>query len=231
MGVWSLTMLTTRCARSWLLAVLATALSAGLLTACSQPRQGKADQPALGSSYRGDVLGVPEVLTAAVGGIELSSGAGAVTLAELQRRQPVLLLYFGFTNCPDVCPTTVADIGIALRGLTPPEQRAVQAVFVTSDPVRDTAAVLAKWLSNFDAGLPRPFIGLRGPVADVDALGAALGVPLEPPTTAADGTIDVEHGTQVLAFVNGTARLAWLSDATPDVYRHDLALLTKPFGV
>jgi protein SCO1/2 len=222
-------MRTTRWGGRWLVGVLAAALSAVLVTACSQPVREQANRAAPTSDYRGDVLGVPEILTGAISDMELGSGLGSATLGELQRTHPILLLYFGFTSCPDVCPTTMADIGNALRGLAPAAQREVQVVFVTSDPARDTAAVLSKWLAAFDADLPLPFIGLRGPVRDVDALGAAVGVPLAPPTTAPDGTVEVEHGTQVLAFVKGTARLAWLSDATSEDYRHDLALLSKQF--
>ena len=66
-----------------------------------------------------------------------------------------MLVYFGYTHCPDVCPTTMADLGTALRQLPAQIQQATQVVFVTSDPARDTAPVLRAWLANFDAGLAR----------------------------------------------------------------------------
>jgi protein SCO1/2 len=236
-GVWSLTMRPAYPRRVAVPAavpsiVLAILLGSGLVTACVPPANstGLSTASMSASEFRGDALGVPEVLTAAVSGVELRSGSAAVTLGQLQRKHPVLLLYFGYTTCPDVCPATMADIGIALRQLPVAAQQLVQVVFVTSDPARDTAAVLEKWVANFDAGLALPFIGLRGTVQDIDSVGNALGVPLRPPATQADGSIDVEHGTQVLAFVHGTARLAWLADTTSDDYAHDLTLLTRPLG-
>jgi len=64
---------------------------------------------------------------------------------------------FGLTHCPDVCPTTLADIASAVRKLGADAER-VQVLFVTVDPERDTAEVLAKYVSAFD---PR-FLGMRG---------------------------------------------------------------------
>ena len=88
------------------------------------------------------------------------------------------LLFFGYTNCPDVCPTTMADIAVALRGLDAALVRQLQVVFVTTDPTRDTPAVLGEWLDRFDADLPTPFIGLTGDQATIDQAQLSTGVPL-----------------------------------------------------
>lgn len=88
------------------------------------------------------------------------------------------LLFFGYTNCPDVCPTTMADIAVALRGLDPALVARVQVVFVTTDPKRDTPAVLGQYLARFDADLPKRFIGLTGDRAAIDQAQLAAGVPL-----------------------------------------------------
>ncbi|HEY2041587.1 MAG TPA: SCO family protein [Jatrophihabitans sp.] len=145
----------------------------------------------------------------------------------MQGMHPILLVYFGYTNCPDECPTTMADLGIALRTLVPSEQAEIQVAFVTTDPDRDRPMVLKKWLAHFDTGLAVPFVGLNGSVSETDSIGNELGVPLQPPKVLADGSIDVEHGTQVLAFVRDTARLVWLAGTTPDDYAHDLTLLAQ----
>jgi protein SCO1/2 len=76
-----------------------------------------------------------------------------------------LLVYFGYTSCPDVCPATLTELGQALKELGPAAKR-VQAIFITVDPVRDTAPVLKRYLKAFD---PR-IVGLRG---DGDATEAA----------------------------------------------------------
>jgi protein SCO1 len=88
------------------------------------------------------------------------------------------LLFFGYTRCPDVCPTTMADIAVALRGLDAALVEQLQVVFVTTDPAYDTPAVLGEYLGRFDADLPHHFIGLTGDQATIDQAQLATGVPL-----------------------------------------------------
>ena len=88
------------------------------------------------------------------------------------------LLFFGYTRCPDVCPTTMADVAVALRGLHADVARKVQVVFVTTDPAYDTPAVLAEYLGRFDADLPVRFVGLTGSQKVVDQAQLSTGVPL-----------------------------------------------------
>ena len=87
------------------------------------------------------------------------------------------LLFFGYTECPDVCPTTMADVAVALRGLEPDLAEQVQVVFVTTDPATDTPQVLGEYLDRFDADLPTQFIGLTGDQAAIDQAQLSAGVP------------------------------------------------------
>jgi protein SCO1/2 len=75
-------------------------------------------------------------------------------------RGKAVVLFFGFTHCPDVCPTTLVDVSNALKTLGADAGR-VQVLFVTVDPERDTPDALAKYVTAFD---PR-FLGLRGDAA------------------------------------------------------------------
>jgi len=75
-------------------------------------------------------------------------------------RGKAVVLFFGFTHCPDICPTTLADVANALKTLGADAER-VQVLFVTVDPERDTQEALAKYVGAFD---PR-FLGLRGDAA------------------------------------------------------------------
>ncbi len=75
-------------------------------------------------------------------------------------RGKVVVLFFGFTHCPDICPTTLADTAAVLKKLGPDAAR-VQVLFVTVDPERDTPEILAKYVPAFDAG----FLGLYGDAA------------------------------------------------------------------
>ena len=88
------------------------------------------------------------------------------------------LLFFGYTNCPDICPATMADVALALRGLDPAVAEQVQVVFVTTDPAFDTPEVLGEYLDRFDADLPTEFVGLTGDQEQIDQAQLSAGVPL-----------------------------------------------------
>jgi protein SCO1/2 len=82
-------------------------------------------------------------------------------------------VYFGYTHCPDECPTAMADVAAALRA-TPAELRdKVRVVFVTTDAKRDTGPVLRQWLDQFSTS----FIGLTGTQQELDLAAQASGVP------------------------------------------------------
>jgi protein SCO1/2 len=80
------------------------------------------------------------------------------------------LLFFGFTNCPDICPVHAANIAAVHRTLSWEDRQRTQFVFVTTDPARDTLPAIRAWLDRFDPS----FIGLRGPSATVDSVLATL---------------------------------------------------------
>ena len=88
------------------------------------------------------------------------------------------LLFFGYTNCPDICPATMADVAVALRGLEPAVAEQVQVVFVTTDPAFDSPEVLGEYLDRFDDDLPTPFVGLTGEQELIDQAQLSAGVPL-----------------------------------------------------
>jgi len=125
--------------------------------------------------------------SSALGGTVLpsSAGTGAVeiggpftlvshtgrTVSDADFRGSYLLVYFGYTYCPDVCPTTLRDIGLALDALGADAER-VQPLFITIDPERDTVAVLADYVGAFHPRL----IGLTGTAEQVARAAKAYGV-------------------------------------------------------
>ncbi len=131
-------------------------------------------------------------------------------------------LYFGYTHCPDVCPTTMADIGIALKSVPAALRSQVQVVFVTTDVLHDTGPVIKQWLSAFETGLPNPFVGLYGTQAQIDAAQAAAHV-----TLAQDE--GQTHSAQVLLYgADDYARVSYAeSDNESDAMAHDLPLVSK----
>jgi cytochrome oxidase Cu insertion factor (SCO1/SenC/PrrC family) len=86
-------------------------------------------------------------------------------------RGKLLLIYFGYSNCPDVCPADLVQIGLAVNGLGPAGQ-AVQPLFITLDPDRDTAARLADYVPLFHPRL----IGLTGSVEEIRRVALAFKV-------------------------------------------------------
>ena len=111
------------------------------------------------------------------------------------------LLFFGYTNCPDICPTTMADVAVALRGVDPALAGQVRVVFVTTDPAFDTPEVLAEYLGRFDADLPAPFIGLTGDQAAIDRAQLAAGVPLAEDAGRLHSSLLLLYGADDLAHV------------------------------
>ena len=82
-----------------------------------------------------------------------------------------VLVFFGYTHCPDVCPTTLADFARARRMLKPREQQAMQFVFVSVDPERDTPAKTEEYARQFDSS----FVGLAPTQPELENIGKAWG--------------------------------------------------------
>jgi protein SCO1 len=111
------------------------------------------------------------------------------------------LLFFGYTNCPDVCPTTMADVAVALRGLDPSLVEDLQVVFVTTDPAVDSPEVLGDYLGRFDADLPVRFIGLTGDQEAIDQAQLSTGVPLAEDAGRLHSSLLLLYGTDDEAHV------------------------------
>lgn len=129
------------------------------------------------------------------------------------------LLYFGYTHCPDVCPTAMADTAIALRGVPSALRDKVRVVFVTTDPARDTGPVLAAWLRNFDVDLTAKFVGLTGTKAQVEAAQAAAKVEV-----ASDGG-QTHSAEQLFYGPDDYARVAYVAGSSPADLSHDLPIV------
>lgn len=99
----------------------------------------------------------------------LASASGPVSLSDFRGR--VVVLYFGYTFCPDVCPTTMADLARAMRDLGT-KAKDVQVILVSVDPARDTPENLQKYVTSFDP----TFIGITGSEEDVATAAALYGV-------------------------------------------------------
>ncbi len=115
-----------------------------------------------------------------------------VPIDETQLHGQWSLMFFGFTHCPEVCPTTLALLGDVRKRFGPAAPR---VVLVSVDPERDTPAVLAKYLSGFDPH----FLGITGPPAAVDAFTSAVGVARSKVPMSGDDYM-VDHTAAVFAI-------------------------------
>jgi protein SCO1 len=155
----------------------------------------------------------------------LSDTSGAPFDFAAKTQGYVTLLFFGYTHCPDMCPIQMFVIEQALKKL--PEQTANQfkVVFVTTDPDRDTPAVLRAWLDHFD----KRFIGLTGSQSAIDA--AQISANLEPAKKSAvrpDGAYEVGHAAFVLAYTrDNLAHLIYPVGVKEEDVAHDLQYLAK----
>ncbi len=127
------------------------------------------------------------------------------------------LLYFGYTHCPDFCPITMDTLSGALADLP---DKPVTVVFVTTDPSRDTPAVLHKWLGNFNGS----FVGLTGTPAQLAAAQKAAGVSVaiaDKPDK--NGNYQVGHAASVLAYTpDGRQHLSYPFGTTQSDWVHDI---------
>jgi len=106
-------------------------------------------------------------------------------------RGKAVVLFFGFAHCPDVCPTTLADMAQVMRQLGPLAGR-VQVLFVTVDPERDTEAALAKYVPAFDP----TFLGLRGDLEATRAAAKEFKVYFEKRPGRTAGEYSIDHSAQ-----------------------------------
>jgi len=115
----------------------------------------------------------------------------------------------------------MADISVALKQVSAGIQRSTRVVFITTDPARDTPAVIKQWLGNFDAGLPVSFVGLTGTRQQVEGAQRLAGVPV-----AQDG--GQTHSTEVLLYgTDDLSRTFYLTGASPNDISHDLPIVSK----
>jgi len=201
------------------------AAAALLLTACgSSGAGGTADAAAsvpAGSQSAGTLLDTPFAKPALV----LTDNHGKPFDLVKQTAGDPMLLYFGYTHCPDVCPTTMSDIALAESKLPRADRDRLKVVFISSDPTRDTPARLNAWLGAID----KSFIGLTGNFTTIQAAARSVGVGIDPPVKEKDGSVTVTHGAEVLAFwpKDDKAHVLYMSGTTSGQYAHDLPRIIR----
>jgi len=133
----------------------------------------------------------------------------------------LVVVFFGFTQCPDVCPTTMLELA-AVRKALGADGAKVQGVFVTVDPERDTPPVLKAYMDNFGAD----FVGLRGTADETKAVARQFKVYYAKVPGKTEGSYTMDHTAGSYIFdTQGRIRLFTRYGSGAEALKHDLALL------
>jgi protein SCO1/2 len=137
----------------------------------------------------------------------------------------VTLIYVGYTHCPDVCPTHMADMRAVFAQLPPDTTSKIRVLFITADPERDTPAVLKEWLALFDSR----FIGLTGSRELINNVQEQLGLKVGSKQYLANGVdYTVSHAAYVMAFTrDNQAHVVYPLGVSRTDWVHDLMTLVK----
>lgn len=190
--------------------------AAGLLTACGEKASAPEAVALAPSSFRGvDITGANYANQLAL----TDADGKPRTLADFKGK--VTVIFFGFTQCPDVCPSTLAELAEVKRRLGPEGGR-VQGVFVTIDPERDTAALLQAYVKNFDPS----FVALRGSAEETAATAKNFKVFYAKSPGRTEGSYTMDHTAGSYLFdAQGRVRVFTRYGTGPDMLQHDLARL------
>jgi protein SCO1/2 len=156
---------------------------------------------------------------------QLRDTDGAAYSLTEQTTKPVTLVFFGFTNCPDICNLVMANITSGLLRLDKDDREKVDVVFVTTDPARDDEKTLRRYLDAFNDR----FIGLTGRLDDIVGIGEAFKVYMKREPKLPTGGYNITHSTHFFAVdAQDQVPVLWSADTTPAQLAADLHLLLHP---
>jgi protein SCO1/2 len=194
-------------------------LAGFLAVGCSQTEEQRAAaERAESSGFRGVAL--PEPVPAP--DFSLRDTDGAEFHFREETAGQLTLLFFGYTNCPDICPVHMANLGAVLGDLDYAQRRRVKVLFVTTDPERDTPEQLRSWLDRID----HTFIGLIGDPDEVNEIQRSFNLPPAVRQATEGGEYTVGHASQVLAITpDGLVRVVYPAGTRQGDWAHDLPRL------
>lgn len=135
------------------------------------------------------------------------------------------LVFFGYTQCPDICGVVMAQLTAGLKQLDAEDREQVQMVYVTTDPARDSEGVLRSYLDRFDPS----YEGLTGDLGTITEVADSVAVGFTEEDRLPSGGYEVTHSTQVLGVDSADeVPVLWTSETTPAQYAADIhTLLTS----
>ena len=153
---------------------------------------------------------LPKAGLAEGGDFTLQSIKGPVSLKDFRGKE--VLLYFGYTYCPDICPTSLAATAEGLKLLTPDELAQVAVIFVSVDPKRDTPARLKEYVEFFHPSM----VGVTGSAEEIAAIAKRYGIfYAEQKVETAGGGYVVDHSADTFVVASDGRLVARMAHATP----------------
>jgi protein SCO1 len=138
-------------------------------------------------------------------------------------RGNVVLLFFGYTYCPDICPTTLAELKLAMKDLGK-ESNQVQVMFISVDPKRDTSELMQSYVDRFDPA----FTGLSGTEEQLAPIWAEYGIFREIVEGSSEKNYIVNHtGRIILIDQDGNLRLSYGIQVDPEDISQDIQILLR----
>lgn len=165
----------------------------------------------------------PAVAGVPIGGPFTLTAPDGRPVTDRDFRGKVMLIYFGYTNCPDSCPTALNDIANALD-LLGPKTADVAPLFITIDPARDTPAVMGAYVRKFDSRI----LGLSGTPAQIEQVKHAYRIYAAPEPQSLPGHMIMDHSS-VFFVMDRQGRFADVLNAnsTPQVVAAKLGTLVR----
>jgi protein SCO1 len=199
-----------------LMAVIVLLIS-GCIAAPSGPTGQRNADPAgyTGGSSLPEPYSMPE--------ISLTDTSGRPYNLATTPSKPVTLLFFGYTNCPDVCITVLSDVALTLQRLAPADRDQIQFIFITTDPARDKEKQIRRYLDRFNSS----FVGLTGPLPMIKRAATQVGVDIQGMKKLPSGGYEVGHSAQVIGFSRNSGVVLWTPGTSIAALKHDFALLVE----
>lgn len=218
-----------RRARPWVLGLVGLGATAVLAACGGAPGATDGGRP-VAISDRSDTGGPYAGLEVEPGfalpSAELTADDGRTVELAADLDRPVRVFFYGYTLCPDVCPLVLADLTLAVSRLPDDVADQVQVVFVTSDPARDTPAVLRAYLDRFDPA----FSGYTGELGTIVDVALTMGVAVERGPRLPSGGYDVTHGAELVGYADDEGVVVWPQGTSVDDLSADLARLVARSG-
>ena len=150
----------------------------------------------------------------------VDTDGNAYSLADSTDKR-LTLVFFGYTNCPDICGTVMGNLASAMTRLDEKDRDQVDVVFVTTDPERDTAPVLRRYLDRYD----KSFIGVTGPIDEIAAVGKSIAVGMGDKLPTGGYEVDA-HSTQVTGIdSDDQAPIYWGQSTQSTQFAEDIHIL------